>query len=131
MVTSGGRSIVAHDSARTCACARPTTSTTTSGKLSLSGGEPPGLSVRTTYGLRARNMRLFYRFTEAGKSVTDPAAFHEAPRLRRFYPNFLMLDFVPIEGLEVTAEYWVPESHVLAGRLTSRQPHDLPAASGL
>ena len=87
-------------------------------ELSLSGGEPPSLSVRTTYGLRARSMRLFYRFTEAGKSVTDPAAFHQAPRVLRFYPNFLMLDFVPVEGIEVTAEYWVPESHVLAGRLT-------------
>ena len=87
-------------------------------EVSLGGGEPPALSVRTAYGLRARNMRLFYRFTEAGKSITDPATFHEAPRLRRFHPNFLVLDFVPIEGLEVTAEYWVPESHVLAGRLT-------------
>ncbi|MFH1183641.1 MAG: hypothetical protein V1755_01195, partial [Chloroflexota bacterium] len=86
-------------------------------ELNLSGGEPPSLSVRTTYGLRARNMRLFYRFTEAGKSVTDPAAFHQPPRVLRFYPNFLMLDFVPVEGIQVTAEYWVPESHVLAGRL--------------
>jgi hypothetical protein len=87
-------------------------------ELSLSGGEPRSLSVRTTYGLRARNMRLFYRFTEAGRSVNDPAEFHQPPRLRRFYSNFLGLDFVPIEGLEVAAEYWVPESHVLAGRLT-------------
>ena len=87
-------------------------------ELSLSGGEPPSLSVRTTYGLRARNMRLFYRFTEAGKSVTDPDAFNRAPRVLRFYSNFVMLGFVPIEGLEVMAEYWVPESHVLAGRIT-------------
>jgi len=87
-------------------------------ELSLSGGEPPSLSVGTTYGLRARNMRLFYRFTEAGKSVTDPAAFHQPPRVLRFHPNFLVVDFVPVEGIEVTAEYWVPESHVLAGRLT-------------
>jgi hypothetical protein len=86
-------------------------------EVSLSGGEPPGLSVRTSYGLRARSMRLYYRLTEAGQTVTDPSSFHLAPQLRRFYPNFLMLDFVPLEGLEATAEYWVPESHVLAGRL--------------
>ena len=38
--------------------------------------------------------------------------------MRRFYPNFLWLEFSPFEGLEVTAEYWVPESHALVGRLT-------------
>jgi hypothetical protein len=87
-------------------------------ELSLSSGEPPSLSIQTTYGLRARNMRFFYRFLEAGKSVITPASFHEAPRVLHFYPDFLVLRFVPIEGLEVTAEYWVPESHVIAGRLT-------------
>lgn len=87
-------------------------------ELSLAGGEPPALSIRTTYGLRARSMRLFFRFTEAGRSITDPAAFHQPPRVSRFYSNFLALDFVPVEGLQVTAEYWVPGSHVLAGRLT-------------
>ena len=87
-------------------------------EVSLGSGEPPAVSVRTAYGLRARNLRLYYRFTEAGKSLTDPAAFSEAPRLRRFFPNFMCLDFVPVEGLGATAEFWVPESHVLAGRLT-------------
>ena len=87
-------------------------------ELSIGGGEPAGLAVRTTYGLRARSMRLFYRFSESGKTITNPADFHKPPRLRRFYTNFLLFDFVPFEGLEVTAEYWVPESHVLAGRVT-------------
>lgn len=87
-------------------------------ELEIGGGEPAGLAVRTTYGLRARNMRLFYRFSEKSKIVTNPAEFHAPPHLRRFYPNFLLLTFVPFEGLEITAEYWVPESHALAGRLT-------------
>ena len=64
------------------------------------------------------HMRVFYRFGEAGRSVTNPVDFTRPPRVRRFYPNFFSLDFVPIEGLEATAEYWVPESHALAGRLT-------------
>ena len=50
--------------------------------------------------------------------------------MRRFHPNFLLLDFVPVEGLEVTAEYWVPESHVMAGPTDPNQPHDLSAARG-
>jgi hypothetical protein len=93
-------------------------------ELDLGGSEPPALAVRTSYGLRARGMRLFYRFGEGAHIVANPAEFQTAPYLRRFYPNFLQLVFVPFEGLEVTAEYWVPESHVLAGRVTlsNRRP---------
>ncbi len=86
-------------------------------ELEIGAGEPASVAVRTTYGLRARNMRLFYRFGEEGASVTNPATFVRGPRVRRFYPNYLWLDFVPIQGLEVSAEYWVPESHALAGRV--------------
>ncbi len=87
-------------------------------ELGVGGGEPPAISLRTTYGLRARSMRLFLRFTEGGQTVSDPAAFPGAPRLRRFYPNFLRLDFSPFENLEVSAEYWIPESNAAAGQLT-------------
>ncbi len=87
-------------------------------ELEIGAGEPAGLGVRTTYGLRARNMRLFYRFGESGRNLTNPAEFHSPPRLRRFYPNFLSLNFLPFEGFEVTADYWIPESHAVAGRLT-------------
>ena len=87
-------------------------------ELDLRGGEPRSLTVRTTYGLRARAMRLFFLFAEAATTVVDPADFVQPPRVRRFYPNFIRLDFVPLDGLEVVAEYWVPSSHVLAGRLS-------------
>ena len=76
------------------------------------------VSLYTTFGLRARSMRLFLRFTENNVSVTDPNTFVGKPSLRRFYPNFLSLDFVPFENLQVTTEYWVPESHAVAGRVT-------------
>ncbi len=87
-------------------------------ELELGGGEPSAISLRTTYGLRARAMRLFLRFTENGQTISDPAAFPVPPRLRRFYPNFLWLDFSPLENLETSAEFWAPESHAVAGRLT-------------
>jgi hypothetical protein len=83
-----------------------------------SGGDPPALALRTTYGLRARLMRLFPRFSMGTQAVTDPAQFLQPPHLRRFYPNFLLLDFSPFAGLDVVAEYWVPDSHSTAGRIT-------------
>jgi hypothetical protein len=87
-------------------------------ELELGGGDPSALALRTTYGLRARSMRIFPRFAAGGQTFTDPSAFATPPRLRRFYPNFLGFEFSPFPGLEVTAEYWVPASQIVAGRLS-------------
>ena len=89
-------------------------------EVELGNGDPErsAVGIATTYGLRARSMRLFFRFTEGANIVTDPNTFAVKPSLRRFYPNFLTLDFVPFENLQTTLDFWVPESHVVAGRVT-------------
>ena len=83
----------------------------------LGATDPAFVALYTTFGLRARSMSLYLRFTENNVSVTDPNTFAAKPSLRRFYPNFLALDFVPIENLPVTTEFWVPESHAVAGKV--------------
>jgi hypothetical protein len=87
-------------------------------ELNLGGGEPPALSLQTTYGLRAKGMRLFLRFSENGKSVSNPSTFALPPTVRRFYPNFLILDYSPLKNIDVTAEYWVPQSNAACGRVS-------------
>ncbi|MCF6278066.1 MAG: hypothetical protein L3J16_04865 [Anaerolineales bacterium] len=87
-------------------------------ELELAGGEPAALALRTTYGLRARSMRLFPSFRENGKEATDPASFAIPPLVTAFYANFLALRFFPFEDVEVLAEYWIPNSHAASGRLT-------------
>lgn len=87
-------------------------------ELDTASGEPPALALRTTYGLRARTMRLFPSFTEDGKTVIDPAQFASQPVVHRLYPNFLSLTFSPFKGVDVNAEYWISTSQVAAGRLT-------------
>ena len=86
-------------------------------ELSLGNGVPPALALQTTYGLRARSMRLFPRFTEGENLRTDPADFASPPIVRNFSPNFLRIAFSPLPEIEITAEYWVPQSQVVAGRL--------------
>ncbi len=86
-------------------------------ELNLGGGEPAALSLRTTYGLRARAMRIFPRFSENGKSVSDPTAFALPPTVRRFHPNFIILDYSPLQGIDVSGETWVPQSNAVAGRI--------------
>ena len=84
----------------------------------VGGGEPPALSLHTTYGLRAKAMRIFLRFSESGKTVSDPAAFALPPTIRRFYPNFLILDYSPLKNIDVTTEYWVPQSNAIGSRIS-------------
>jgi hypothetical protein len=86
-------------------------------EVALGGGEPPALSLRTTFGLRAKSMRLFFRFSEANKSVFDPATFALPPTIRRFYPNFLIVEYSPLPSIDVSTEYWVPQSNVVSGRV--------------
>ena len=87
-------------------------------ELSIGGGEPAALSLQTTYGLRAKSMRIFLRFSEGKTSVSDPSAFALPPTVRRFYPNFLILDYSPLQDIDVATEYWVPQSNAVSGRVT-------------
>ena len=86
-------------------------------ELSLGGGEPPALSLRTTFGLRAKSMRIFPRFSENGKSVNNPSDFALPVTIRRFYPNFLAVDYSPLPNIDVSTEYWVPQSNAVSGRM--------------
>ena len=58
-------------------------------ELRLEGGEPTSLAIETTYGLRARGMRIFPAFQIGEQYRLDPATFADPPRVRRFLPNFL------------------------------------------
>ena len=87
-------------------------------ELVLGGGEPAALALRTTFGLRAKSMRIFLRFSENGKAVSDPLIFALPPTIRRFYPNFLILDYSPLPNIDVVTEYWVPQSNAICGRVS-------------
>lgn len=87
-------------------------------ELDFASGEPRALSLHTTFGLRARSMRVFPRFREGRVAAADPAQFPRAPRLKKFRPNFLELEFSPLTDLDVTAEFWAAGSQVVAGRYT-------------
>lgn len=87
-------------------------------ELELGSGEPAAISLRTTFGLRARAVRIYPRFTEAGKAVTDPREFAAPPVVRHFFTNFLEITCSPFSGLEVTYEIRQPDSEVVAGRVT-------------
>jgi hypothetical protein len=86
-------------------------------ELHLRTGEPAALSLQTTYGLRARSMRLFPRFIENSDTVTDPDQFRSPPAFRRFHSNYALVTCAPFDGIDVVIEYWVAFSNVVAGRI--------------
>ena len=53
-------------------------------ELGSNDPERSAVGITTTFGSRARSMRLFLRFTEGGNSLTDPNTFASKPSLRRF-----------------------------------------------
>jgi hypothetical protein len=73
-------------------------------------------------------MRLFPIFTENDRMVFDPADFVFSPAVRAFFVNYLRATFQPLEGLAVTAHYWAPDSHSVAGQFTlvNHSPEDKP-----
>jgi hypothetical protein len=87
-------------------------------ELVPSGGEPVSLLLQSTLGLRARSMRLFPRFTCNNSSLIDPSTYDAQPRLLKAFPNYISLQYKPFACLEVMAEYWVPESLTVCGRIT-------------
>ncbi len=93
-------------------------------ELGIGEGEPPAISLRTTFGLRARVLRLFPSFSSGDQEVCDPEEFARAPVIRNFYPNFVRLDFSPFPDIDVLAEYWVPQSDAILGRFWLRNNTD-------
>ncbi len=87
-------------------------------EMELGSGEPSALSLRTTFGLRARSLRIFPRFSEAGSTTADVSEFALPPVVRRCYPNFLETIFSPFDGLDVIYEVHVPDSNTITGRVT-------------
>ncbi len=85
-------------------------------ELRLVGGEPAAVALETTYGLRARDMRLFPGFGWKGENLVNPEQFHRPPTIRRFFPNFIWLSMMPHPWLQVEAEYWAADSHSVGGR---------------
>ncbi|MFC1878861.1 hypothetical protein ACFLZW_03000 [Chloroflexota bacterium] len=87
-------------------------------ELSIGAGDPPALAIHTTYGLRAKALRLFPRFLRGEEVRTDPNAFISKPVIKRIYTNYLEVGFSPFEEIDVTLEYWVPQSQAITGRIS-------------
>ncbi len=86
-------------------------------ELKIGGGEPSALSVETTFGLRARGMRIFPVFEFNNHTIINPEDFYVDIKVIKNYPNFIGLTFSPFKELDVQIEYCVPDSNQIIGRM--------------
>lgn len=89
-------------------------------ELTLGKGSPPAIALQTTFGLRARLMRMFPRFLENDKSKIDPADFVNQIVVETCLPNFIRLVGMPLEDIEIAMEIWVPLSQAICGKVFVR-----------
>ncbi len=87
-----------------------------------SSGDPPALSLHSTLGLRACQVRLFPRFSHRETRLTEPASFFSPPVFTHLFPNRISLTCQPFQDLDTSMDYWVPSSQVVAGRVTFANP---------
>ncbi|MFN2128128.1 MAG: hypothetical protein ACK2TU_09750, partial [Anaerolineales bacterium] len=67
-------------------------------ELALADREPQALSLNTTYGLRARSIRLFPQFGLNNNEITTPNHFHKPPIFKSILQNFIELSISPFPG---------------------------------
>jgi hypothetical protein len=88
-------------------------------------GDPNALMLQTTFGLRARNMRIFPQFEEAHKIISSPAEFAESVIFTKIAPNYIKLTCSPFPGIDVELEYWVPDCQTVAGRVRIKNSSEI------
>jgi len=89
-------------------------------EIMLGWNKPESLCAQTTFGLRAHWMRLYPLFGYKGNDFINPGEFYRPPSVKTFLSNYLLISFSPFLGISVEAEYWIPDSHVITGRLKFR-----------
>jgi hypothetical protein len=94
-------------------------------ELLIGRSDPAAVVLQTTFGLRARSMRIFPQFIESHNTVSNPEDFDTPLTILRFAPNYVKLKFSPFSGIEVVSEYWITDSQTAAGRVWIKNISDL------
>ena len=92
-------------------------------ELTQSEGEPAALVIRNLISAVGPGPCAFFQcFSRNGQITANPINFHRAPRVIKIFPNYASLEYSPFHGVDVLSEYWVPDSHTLAGRIRLGNP---------
>ncbi len=60
-------------------------------ELQIGGSDPPAVMLYTTFGLRARSLRIFPRFSDGDQSIVDPDNFNQPATIFEFFSKLLKI----------------------------------------
>jgi hypothetical protein len=86
-------------------------------ELNLQSTKVFPFSLETTYGLRARSMRLFPNIMIENKRLDNPKEFYCQPTVTRYTPDTLRVICQPRSGIAVQYNFFLPTSDVLTGSI--------------
>jgi hypothetical protein len=69
----------------------------------------------TTYGLRARSMRLIPHFIDQKQPITNASEFLQPPTITHYTPSTLQIQFILTSGIGIKFDCFMPEPQVLLG----------------
>jgi len=87
-------------------------------QVRLGTPQEPALALETRYGGRVGLARLVPIWTLGQRQVTDAQAYHRAPVITAFAPDYVRLSAALTLTLDVAIEVWVMESRAIGGRFT-------------
>ena len=84
-------------------------------KLRLETSDPHPFTLSTTYGLRAKSMRLFPNFILDNQRISKPTDFSQPPRMTAYTPSFAKIEAVHQDNLAFCFSCYLPEPDILVG----------------
>jgi len=83
--------------------------------FSFSDSETHPFHLETTYGLRARSMRLIPNVILTNKRLSKESVYTRPPRVTRYTPAHQRINFSLINGANVQLDFFIPEFNALVG----------------
>ncbi len=105
-----------HSSLPGMACSQPLIQhRITSGHFRLANSDTHPFHLETTYGLRARSMRVFPNILLNNKPLTEETDHVNRPRITRYTPGHLRIQFSIIDDVSIQLDFHIPENNALVG----------------
>ncbi|MFN2302098.1 MAG: MGH1-like glycoside hydrolase domain-containing protein, partial [Anaerolineales bacterium] len=81
--------------------------------------------LETTYGLRARSMRLIPYFIYQNQAVTNETDFAQSPSIKHYTPSMIQIIFDLKNGLHIKFTSFMPEPELLLGEVEIDSQSDM------
>ncbi len=85
--------------------------------LKYSEGHDPALVIDTDVHPHQSIFRVYPRFKENKKTITNPRLFPVVPQIYDFSGSWIELHYNPLEEIQIAAIYWAPGANILCGEV--------------